>query len=119
MVLCHCERTYREAELGLGHGRPGHPGARGLRRRGGSGGAVDTPRPCQPIFTDRARRKDLARWVRSHSASILSPFWARGSKSTSNDALLWPRATFWGLLDVFGSTIIDRGDAQVGHRARK
>ena len=41
-------------------------------------GVPDTPRPREPIFTDRARRKDLARWVRSHPASILSPFWAGG-----------------------------------------
>jgi hypothetical protein len=42
------------------------------------GGARTLPGPCEPNFTDRARRKDLARWVRSHPASILSPFWAGG-----------------------------------------
>ena len=41
---------------------------------------MDTPRPREPIFTDRARRKDLARWVRSHLTLILSPFWAGGEQ---------------------------------------
>ena len=36
------------------------------------GGGADTPRPREPIFTDRARRKGLVRWVCSHLASICS-----------------------------------------------
>ena len=47
------------------------------------GGAPDNPRPREPIFTDRARRKDLARCVRSHLALILSPFWAGGEQKHS------------------------------------
>jgi hypothetical protein len=47
---------------------------------GGGRAAPDTPRPREPIFTDHARRKGLARWVCSYSASILSPFWAGGEQ---------------------------------------
>ena len=75
--------------------------------------------PHEPIFTDRARRKDLARWVRSQLALIMSWILAGGEMYKLKTPSNTPLAAFWGLLDAFGSTIIDHGDAQVGHRVRK
>jgi hypothetical protein len=51
-----CEVAYkRRVDRGLGHGRPVHPGVRGLRRRSGSGKPPDTPPgPANP-FSATAR----------------------------------------------------------------
>jgi hypothetical protein len=80
---------------------------------------MDTPRPREPIFTDRARRKCLAQWVRSHLALILSWILVGGELYKLKTALNWPLAAFWGLLDAFGSIISELGAAQVAYRVRK
>jgi hypothetical protein len=77
MVLCHSNEKLDSALAMADLATQVHAVFAVAVARGGGGGA-DTPLPREPIFTDRARRKDLARWVRSLLALILSWILAGG-----------------------------------------